>query len=725
MNRPTVLLIIFLGVLFPLTFFGQTSVQGVVTDAAGQPIIGANVYLENTYDGASTLADGTFGFSTEEQGHQVLIGTYLGYAEARQPVQIGEEPLDIRITLKENALELQKVVITAGAYEAGGVNKSEILKPLDILTTAGATGDIAGALNTLPGTQTVGESGRLFVRGGEGYETKTFIDGLQVMNFYSAAAPNTPGRSRFMPYMFSGTSFSTGGYSAEYGQALSSALILNSKFKAQQDRTDISLMTVGADVGTTQTWEKGSLSAKAQYTNLDPYIALIDQEIEWIDAPTSLDGSVAYRQQISSSGILKVFGNFNRSDFQLNQQEIGDPAIKTPTKLSNRYTYLNAMVQELTGKDWEVKGGISYTRNRNEIQPDQDELLENESGIHTKLTLGKALSSQMKIKMGGEFFYRHFVQDYLQAGENFSQRFQFTEQLAGLFVESDLYLTPTLLARVGVRSEYTGLNNNLNLAPRLSLGLKTSEHSQLSAAFGRFQQTPQNQWLMIVDQLEQEKADHYILNYQISGQNRTFRVEGYYKQYRDLVKFRHGEQFSVAAYSNSGTGFARGFDLFWRDSQSLRNVDYWISYSYLDTERNYQDFPTAVTPSFASRHNLSVVYKHFLSDIKSQIGLTYTYASGRPYHDPNEAGFMNSRTPAYMDLSGNLSYLMRQNIIVHLSATNLLGRNHIFGYEYASLADQNGRFPGRAIRPAARRFLFLGVFITFSREAVLNQLPNL
>lgn len=724
MKRPTVFLFTCLYVLIIAPTVGQTSISGQVSDIAGIAIIGANVYLENTYDGTSTDTNGNFSFTTTEQGPQTLIVTYLGYADTRKVIVIDSD-LNLQLTLRENAVELQKVVITAGAYNAGDTNKREVLKPLDIVTTAGATADIAGALNTLPGTQTVGETGRLFVRGGEGYETRTFIDGMQVMNFYSASAPNTPGRSRFMPFMFSGASFSTGGYSAEYGQALSSALILNSKFKAQQERTDISLMTVGLDVGTTQVWDKASLSAKAQYTDLDPYMSLIDQEIDWIDAPTSLEGSLAYRRQISSSGILKVFGNFNRSDFKLNRSEIDSPNNIIPTALSNSYTYLNAIAQEILGNDWQIKGGISYTHNRNDIRPAEGHLRENERGLHTKIGLSKALSSQLKLHVGSEFFHREFYQTFQQPSENFSNRFQFREQLAGLFAETDLYLTPTLLARLGLRSEYNSLDERLDLAPRISLALKTSEYSQLSAAYGQFQQTAQNRWLMIAPELEQERATHYILNYQYNRDQRTFRIEGYYKKYHDLVKFSPGQAYNAAAFSNSGSGHAQGLDIFWRDNRSLRNVDYWISYSYLDTERDYQDFPIATTPHYASRHNLSVVYKHFISAVKSQVGLTYTYASGRPYHNPNQEGFMKSRTPAYMDLSSNLSYLMKQNIIIHLTASNLLGRDHIFGYEYATTPDTDGQFSGRAIRPAAKRFLFLGVFITFSREDVLNQLPNL
>ena len=59
-----------------------------------------------------------------------------------------------------------------------------VLDPIDIVTTASANGDITGALKTLPGAQQVGESEGLFVRGGTATETKTFIDGTLVNNFF-------------------------------------------------------------------------------------------------------------------------------------------------------------------------------------------------------------------------------------------------------------------------------------------------------------------------------------------------------------------------------------------------------------------------------------------------------------------------------------------------------------------------------------------------------------
>ena len=82
-------------------------------------------------------------------------------------------------------------------------------------------------------------------------------------------------------------------------------------------------------------------------------------------------------------------------------------------------------------------------------------------------------------------------------------------------------------------------------------------------------------------------------------------------------------------------------------------------------------------------------------------------------------------TDHYADLSVNFSYLPRQNIVIHASATNLLGRDNVFGYEYESTPGEDGVFDSRPVGQAAKHFLFLGVFITLTRDKTQNQLENL
>ena len=56
--------------LFSTLIIAQTNISGTVLDDKNTPIVGANVYLEGTYDGASTDENGNFSFETTESGTQ-------------------------------------------------------------------------------------------------------------------------------------------------------------------------------------------------------------------------------------------------------------------------------------------------------------------------------------------------------------------------------------------------------------------------------------------------------------------------------------------------------------------------------------------------------------------------------------------------------------------------------------------------------------------------------
>ena len=76
-------------------------------------------------------------------------------------------------------------------------------------------------------------------------------------------------------------------------------------------------------------------------------------------------------------------------------------------------------------------------------------------------------------------------------------------------------------------------------------------------------------------------------------------------------------------------------------------------------------------------------------------------------------------------LSLSISYLAAQNLIIHGSVTNVFGRQNIFGYEYPEQPDTNGFYDGRAITLPAPRFIFVGIFLTLSKQQTLNQMQSL
>ncbi len=178
-------------------------------------------------------------------------------------------------------------------------------------------------------------------------------------------------------------------------------------------------------------------------------------------------------------------------------------------------------------------------------------------------------------------------------------------------------------------------------------------------------------------------------------------------------------------FSNDGSAYAKGIDLFWRDNKSFKNLDYWASYSYLDTERDYRNYPTSAQPNFANTHNLSVVGKYWIDNWKSQVGFSYGFASGRTYTNPNLEGFLNAKTKSYNSLSVNWAYLISPQKILYFSVNNVLGFKNINGYQYTNTPDMNGIFNRRSLQPAADQFFFVGFFWTLSEKGTDNQLNNL
>ncbi len=343
--------ILFLSILFLGQFMlAQTTISGIVVDQKGKPIMGANVFIEGTYNGDTSREDGSFSFSTKATGEHILVISFLSFQTSRITLDVSKMK-DLKIILKEDFNALDAVLLNAGSFQAGGTSKVSVLKPLDIVTTAGSAGNIIAALQTLPGTQVAGESGRLLVRGGEADETQTYVDGLRVAQPYSASVQNVPSRGRFSPFLFKGISFQTGGYSAEYGEALSGILLMNTEDEVPQNKTEISLMTVGLGLGHTQKWEKSSLSVNTSYINLAPYMLVAPQNLDWIKPFRSLSGEAIYRQNLKR-GLWKTYAAFDASKFEFNRESIELDG-KERIDLKNNNFYLNSF---LPRKFWRSMG---------------------------------------------------------------------------------------------------------------------------------------------------------------------------------------------------------------------------------------------------------------------------------------------------------------------------------------------------------------------------------
>jgi hypothetical protein len=239
-------------------------------------------------------------------------------------------------------------------------------------------------------------------------------------------------------------------------------------------------------------------------------------------------------------------------------------------------------------------------------------------------------------------------------------------------------------------------------------------------AYGLFYEDPDKKYLFSGYRPDFQNAVHYIANYQWMRNNRTFRIETYYKSYNQLVYENLGNTVKYDAnpyrfiplgenINNSGSGYAKGLEVFWRDNASIPDLDYWVSYSYIDTKRLYQNFRSSVTPSFVATNNLNFLVKYFIEPLQVNVGATYVYASGRPFYNPD---FNVKTAPDYHDLSFNMSYLTTLGKIfgvAYMGIDNVLNQKNIYGYEFSPDGTSHN------IVPALYRTVYIGFTISLSR----------
>lgn len=693
--------------LLMMTALAQVELAGTVVSNTGEPVAGANLFIQGSYDGSTSDSLGNFRFKTTQTGQQLLIASFVGYETQAVKLDINTPILNLKIIMKELTSEIDEVTINAGTFEASDKKKSVLLKPLDIALTAGAMGDIYGAFGTMPGSQKVGEEGRLFVRGGESYETKTFMDGMLVNTPYFSKMPDLPTRGRFSPILFNGSVFSTGGYSAEYGQALSSIVSLNTVALEPEDKSSISILSVGLQGSAAKRWENTSLALTGEFLHTALSNKIFKQDIDWLENPIIFGSTLMFRHKTSETGMIKTFGSFSKNTSRMMYDNF-QQSLFQEVALNNFNSYINTTYNEMLGKKWMANAGVSVNIDSEKTGLGEGQLETIRKSGQIKACFTNFISEKAELKMGGDFVSNDYSQ-LIDIDGHFE--LPFSNNQFSAFIESEIKITSKVAFRFGGRAEYSSLLEKATLMPRLSAAVKTGKSSQVSLAYGMFYQNPEDDYLKFEPNLLPEKSTHSILTYQYKKNSKTLRLEVYHKGYSKLVKFAEEYLPVPGNYTNTGSGYSNGFDIFWRNEKVFGKSDYWVSYSWNDSKRNYRDFPVKASPYYTSEHNLSVVYKKFFFKANTFGAFNYTFASGRPYFNPNHNRFMADRTKPYNDISLSLThifYLFGKQTVAHLVANNVFGLNNIFGYTFSDSPNQHGIYESKPVTsPTKRMAVFL------------------
>ena len=725
---------------FTFTLIAQITISGKVLGRNNKPLKDVSVTLKDTYDGATTDETGNYKFETSEKGSQTLIFSHPKFIEIEKSIQIEDKNLILNAELKESVSEIDAVVISAGSIEASDKKRATtLLTPIDVYTTAGANGQISSALETLPGVQKVGESEGLFVRGGTGTETKFFMDGNLVNNYFGNSVPGIKAMDRLNTSLFKGNVFSSGGYSAVYGQALSGVLALESIDLPERNAADFGISPIFASGGIQRVNQEKthSYGISLGYSNLELMQKILKFNTDFEKAPNSFGGNGNFRIKTSRGGFIKYYGSYDTSSMKLSSPNLDDETSSDKINQNGKNTFHSLSYREKFGR-YTLNLGSSYTYNQNILHfsnidqngtsPFNNDIDSKGNYFNAKALIERKLFKISAIRAGIELNTTKEETWVSIAQKNY----EFRDDITSLFAETDLGISNDLSLKIGARAENSSSINRWNFSPRFAMAYRISKEWTSSLAYGTFFQNPENRFFTENYQPNYQRADHYIFQVQRAADGRSLRLETYYKKYQDLIKTTT-DFYRPIALNNNGSGYAKGVELFWRDKKSLKNIDYWVSYSYLDSKRDYLNYTESLFPNFAAKHTLSVVAKKFVTYWKTGFNISYNYNSGRPYYNfvtengntvLKNQGFVKD----YQAVNFSLNYLpnlgkkdARAFTVLVLSINNVLGTKNEFGYNFSS----NG-MKSRAIVPPTNTFVFIGAFISFgtdrTQEAINNNL---
>ena len=205
----------------PFTAVGQqqASIFGRVTDAeTGEGLPGANIVIKGTYKGAAADLDGYYTISGISPGYYDIECTVIGYTMqvAAGIVLIPSENYKLDFSLKKTVLAVGEEVIIIGEAPLLDVDNTSSARTIDAQEIEHA---IVEDINELVSQQAgvVVVDNEIHIRGGRADENLYIIDGARVKDPISGQSYG----SYISANAIEKLEVITGGFNAEYGEAMS------------------------------------------------------------------------------------------------------------------------------------------------------------------------------------------------------------------------------------------------------------------------------------------------------------------------------------------------------------------------------------------------------------------------------------------------------------------------------------------------------------------------
>ncbi len=718
------------GTLFPQQVL---TVFGTVSDENNKPLPYVNVYRLSSFDGVMTNEKGEFLFTTKKGEGINIVASIIGYSKYNEPLPIGiKDKYELNIVLYTKTVKLTETVVLGSAFSSEK-GKGVVVQERDVLMTPGGAADILQAIKTMPGLTNVSESAQLYVRGGDPVETITVIDNATVYHPYTLESSYGGLFSNLNTGAMKSLFFSSGGFSAKYGNALSGVLDIKTKDEpsANSHTIGISMASLSFESDIPVIEDKTGLRLYGKMSLYEPLMAVNGARSEFTSLPDAKDISGVYTHKYSETGRIKLFGMY-AEDNQGVKVERAEYNGNFNGASYNRFINLN--ITDVFYRKLFINTTAAYNVFANKWTLGVLDLENTDAVMKYRVDAEYNISKEYRLLAGFDMEER--TEKYLGQvpDEDYNIRpdapkVVLDEKVANrrystyLELESAKLFTDRLFFVAGLRYDVFPDLDISWFDPRLNIGYKINDKSNIKFGFGYFRQIPDLRLFAIKDGnpgLKEMQAEQYIVSYDYQYSKKSyFRIETYYKDYINLPL-----EDEVQNYSNNGYGYAYGADIIFKGDLS-NDLSGWVSYGYLKSKRIWMDNESYAPSDYDITHGLTIVTQYYLTD-SWNLGVNYKYSTGRPYtpvlggnyieyqgvYEPVEGSTNSSRFPGYHRLDVRFTYFHnlfgKYFTVVYLEMMNILNIRNIHSYTYSK--DYNERFENGSY--FGRRTLVLGTSIS-------------
>lgn len=312
MNITKRLYILSLLLLIASAGHAQVKIFGKVIDAEEQPIEFATVRIAGTAVGATTGLDGSYSLSVAESDTIEIIFTCIGYKEHKHKLISPSGNVNVNAKLFKTTRELEAIEVTEYKKQTGGM---QTLDAGQLKVGPNASGNaVEGLLTTIAGVSSKDEmSSQYSVRGGSYDENSVYINGIEVYRPQLISSGQQEGLSIINPSLVGSIEFSTGGFSAEYGDKMSSVLDITYR-QPESFEGNVAASLMGAEAAIGQSTGKFSQLHGIRYKRNTTLLSSLETKGEY--DPSFFDYQTNLRLKLNDQWNISFLGNIAMNNYK-------------------------------------------------------------------------------------------------------------------------------------------------------------------------------------------------------------------------------------------------------------------------------------------------------------------------------------------------------------------------------------------------------------------------